>query len=147
MSEFFFDEERRPRRRQRLTSIAITSKVGTKHYIGTKDRRGKVNPVNLTVGHTDTMGIAYFDQNGNPMLVTPTPDSPPAWANTPSADDTLVVNGPGNLTAVVTATASGTDNVTVTVVVGGKTFSASQPLNISPVPQVLTSVEITNSVV
>ena len=38
----------------------------------------------VNVGHTDTLGIEYLDQNGNPMLTPVTPDSPPTWTDAPS---------------------------------------------------------------
>jgi len=102
----------------------------------------------INVGHQDTMTIQYLDQNGNPLLTTPTPDSAPTWTNapTPSGDDTLSVAQGGN-SAVLAAVAAGTDLVTLTVVVGGKTFSATDAITITPAPQVLTSVAIVDSVV
>ncbi len=103
-------------------------------------------PINLTAGHTDAMSIAYFDQNGLPMVTAPTPDAPPTWVNVPSSADTFTVAGPSNLTASLAALAEGTDSVTLTVVVGGVTFTAVQPVNIAAAPQVLTSVEIVNAV-
>ena len=104
-------------------------------------------PVTINVGHTDSMSILFFDQNGNPMLTTPIPDMPPVWTNSvsPVGADTLSVPTNG-LTAVVTAVAPGTDTVTVTVAVGGKSFSATQPISIQAEPQVLTSIKIANDV-
>jgi hypothetical protein len=101
----------------------------------------------ITVGHTDTLTIAYLDAAGNPMLVTPTPDSPPTWTNTPSTPpvDTFTVAADGN-SATVAATAAGSDVVNLSVVVGGKTFTASDAITISAAPQVLTSVAIVDTV-
>lgn len=105
--------------------------------------------VPVTVGHTVTNVIQYFDQNGNPMIVTPTPDTPNVWTDSGSAEsppiDTSAVSTDGN-TQTVTATAAGTDQVGVTVVVGGKTFTASVEIDISPAPQVLTSIGIASTV-
>jgi hypothetical protein len=99
----------------------------------------------VTVGHKIALSISYLDANGNPLLTTPTPDSPPTWANTTPATETLVASADG-LSANTTALAPGTDAVSLTVVVGGATFSASLSVEVDAVPQVLTSVAI-NAVV
>jgi hypothetical protein len=105
--------------------------------------------VAVSVGHTVTNVIQYFDQNGNPMVTTPTPDSPPAWTDTGSAMsppiDTLSVSTDGN-TATVTPSAAGTDNLSVVVVVGGASFNASVEIDISAAAQVLTSIGIASTV-
>jgi len=102
--------------------------------------------VTMVVGHTDNMSIVYLDQHGNPMLVTPVPDSPPTWAQTDPSVATLTVAADG-MTASEMAVAAGSDVVSLTVVVGGNTYSASVPITISPEPQVLTSVDIVSNVV
>ena len=105
--------------------------------------------VPVTVGHTVTNVLQYFDANGNPMLITPTPDSPNVWTDSGSAAtppiDTSTVSTDGN-TQTVVASAAGTDLVGVTVVVGGKTFTGSVEVDISPAPQVLTSIAILSTV-
>jgi hypothetical protein len=105
--------------------------------------------VPVSVGHTVTNIIKYLDQNGNSMVTTPKPDSPPAWTDSGSTAtppiDTLSVSTDGN-TATVAATAAGTDNLAVTVLVGGKSFSATVEIDISPAPQVLTSIAIVSTV-
>ena len=53
----------------------------------------------------------------------------------------------GGLTAVDTAVAPGTDLVTVSLAVGGVSFSATLGITISPAPQVLTSIAIAPTVV
>lgn len=96
----------------------------------------------VSVGHTVIDTIVYLDQHGNPMLVSPTPDAPPAWGNLAAPTiDTMSVSADGS-TDTITAVAAGVDTVTVTVIVGGKSFSATQQLTINPEPQVLTSVAI-----
>ena len=102
----------------------------------------------LTVGHMDTLGIEYLDTTGAPMLTPVTPDSPPVWTNAPSTPpvDTFVVAADGS-SAVLTATAAGADTVTLTVIVGGVTFTASDVFVISAAPQVLGSVAITDTIV
>lgn len=95
----------------------------------------------LTLGHNVEANIVYLDANGNPMLATPTPDSPPVWTNTTPATETLVVSADGN-TAEATTLAVGTDSIGVTVIVGGKTFQASVAIEVDAAPQVLTSVAI-----
>ena len=108
-----------------------------------------MQPVTLTVGHTDTMGIEFLDANGNPMVAMPVPDSPPVWSNAPSpaGDVTFSPIGPSNLTATEVGVAAGTDTVTVTVAVNGVSYTATQVVNIQAPPQVLTSIEITNTIV
>ena len=102
----------------------------------------------VNVGHKIEMTITYLDQNGNPMQVTPTPDSKPTWADAPSTAgiDTLVVASDG-LSAELDALAAGSDTVTLTVLVGGATFTATLAVQISPAPQVLTTVQISPTVV
>jgi len=102
----------------------------------------------LTVGHTDTMSIQYLDTTGNPMLTTVTPDSPPTWTDTPATPpvDTFVVSADGT-SAVLTATAAGTDSINLSVTVAGKVYTATQSVTISAAPQVLGSVTIVNTVV
>ena len=99
----------------------------------------------VTVGHKLALAIAYLDANGNPMLATPTPDSPPAWSNTTPATETLVAAADG-LSAVATSVAPGTDAVSLMVVVGGVSFSASLAVEVDAAPQVLTSVAIVPTV-
>jgi hypothetical protein len=106
-----------------------------------------MNPVTVSIGHTVNMSIVFLDQNGQPMLTTPTPDSPPTWTDAPSpAGDATLTVGAGGLTAADVAVAAGTDLVTLTVVVGGVTYTATQGITISPAPQVLTSVQIAAAV-
>jgi hypothetical protein len=104
-----------------------------------------MSAVNLTVGHTASFALVFLDQNDNPMLTTPTPDSPPAWTDTTPATGTLTASASG-LTAQEVAVAVGTDEVDVTVIVGGVTFKASVDLNVQAAPQVLTSVGVTTTV-
>ncbi len=101
----------------------------------------------LTGGHTYTMTIVYLDASGNPMLAPVVPDSPPTWTNTPTTPpvDTLTVSADGG-TAVLAATAAGSDTINLSVTVGGKTFTATESVTISAAPQVLTSVSINNSI-
>ena len=97
---------------------------------------------NVSIGHTVVDTIVYLDQNGNPMLVTPVPDSPPVWTNVAATTvDTMTVSADGS-TDTIAALAAGVDTVTVNVIVGGKTFTAAQQLSIAAAPQVLTSVAI-----
>lgn len=101
----------------------------------------------INVGHQDTMTISFLDQNGNPMLVTPTPDSKPSWTNAPvpGGDDTLTVAADG-MSAVLAAVAVGQDVVTLTVIVGGKSFTATDAITITAAPQVLSAISIVDDV-
>ena len=95
----------------------------------------------ITLGHNLNLSIAYLDQDGNPMLVTPTPDAPPVWTNTTPATETLAVAADGN-TAVATSVAIGSDSISLALTVGGVAFSASIIVNVNAAPQVLTSIAI-----
>ncbi len=101
--------------------------------------------VTLSVGHTLNMALAFLDQSGNPMLTPPTPDSPPGWTDTTSSTETIVPAASG-LSCVGTPVAPGTDTVSVAVVVGGVSFSATLDVTVTAAPQVLTSVAITPTV-
>lgn len=98
----------------------------------------------INVGHKDNLSIEYLDQNGNPMLATPTPDSAATWTDTAggsAAATSLAVAADGN-SAVATGTAVGSDTIGLSVTVGGKTFTASLVIQVTAAPQVLTSVAI-----
>jgi hypothetical protein len=97
----------------------------------------------LNVGHQDAMSIVYLDTNGNPMLTTPVPDSPPVWTNAPSdpSVDTFTPSVDGT-TAVLVANAPGSDTVSLSATVGGKTCTASVAFQISAAPQTLGSISI-----
>jgi len=99
----------------------------------------------VTVGHTIALAIAYLDQNGNPMLTTPTPDAAPQWSNTTPATETLVAAADGN-SAVATAVAAGNDVINLALAVGGKQFTATLAVTVAAVPQVLTSIAIVPTV-
>lgn len=102
-------------------------------------------PVN--VGHEVDSSIGFLDASGNPMLVTPTPDSPPSWNNAPAPVGAAALTvSPDGLTSVDKAVAAGTDTLSVSLSVGGALFSATETITISAAPQVLTSIVI-NSVV
>lgn len=97
----------------------------------------------LKVGQTLPLSIAYFDQNGAPMDVTPTPDAAPSWANLTPATAILTAAGDG-LSANSVAAGAGTDTVRVTLTVGGTQFAATLDLTVvaAPTSQTLTSIGI-----
>jgi hypothetical protein len=99
----------------------------------------------VTVGHTVSFTLVFLDQNGNPMLTTPTPDAPPSWSDTTPVTGTLTP-APSGLTATELANGVGTDTVNVSLMVGGTSFSASIDLTVQAVPQVLTSIQIAATV-
>jgi hypothetical protein len=99
--------------------------------------------VSVSVGHTVNLFIQWFDQNGAPMAVTPTPSSPPSWSHTDPAIGTLIPAADG-LTATDAITASGTDVVGLTAIVNDISYTA-MALEIdasSPGSQVLTTIAI-----
>ena len=99
----------------------------------------------LTVGHKLNLAVAFFDQNGNPMLTAPTVDAAPAWSNATPATETIVASADG-LSCVGTPVAPGTDTVSLSLTVGGVAFSATLAVEVDAAPQVLTSVGITATV-
>ncbi len=100
----------------------------------------------VVAGHKIEMAISFLDQNGQPMLTPPTPDSPPVWSNTAPSIDALVVASDG-LSAEDDALAVGSDTVSLAVKVGGVEFDATLPVVVTAAPQVLTSIEIVPTVV
>ena len=76
----------------------------------------------------------------------PLPDGPPTWTDTTPATGTLTPAASG-LTATELTTGVGADTATVSLAVGGTSFSASIDLTVQDVPQVLTSVQIAATVV
>ncbi len=98
----------------------------------------------LDVGKSENLAIEYLDQEGKPMLVTPTPDSPPVWAQTNPAAELLTPAPDGN-TAVATGNqVGGADTIQMTVMVGGISFQATVDATVNAVvpSQTLTSVGI-----
>jgi hypothetical protein len=129
--------------RQRLTYVAFrVNDVSV--FLRSDEEITKMTTV-VNIGHTISMAIAFLDQNGNPMLTTPTPDSPPTWTNTTPATETLAVATSG-LTAVATPVAPGTDTVNLSVTVASQSFAASLAVEVDAAPQVLTAVAITPTV-
>jgi hypothetical protein len=144
--DFRHHAARHHRRRRHHRKIRVFLVING-YYFELNAHRRTLLMEQLTVGHTDTMTIAYFDTNGQPMLSAVAPDSPPTWVNTPStpAVDTFTVAADGS-SAVLAAIGPGTDSITVSVTVAGKSYTATQSVTISAAPQVLGSVEIINSV-
>jgi hypothetical protein len=95
----------------------------------------------VNIGHTIAASFVPLDANGNPMLTPVTYDAPPTWVGTTPDTETLKVSADG-MTCEADPVAPGTDAVTVTAVVGGKTFSAVLAVEVDPAPQVLTSIAI-----
>lgn len=95
----------------------------------------------VTVGHKIALAIQYLDQNGQPMLTTPTPTAPPVWTQTTPATETLTA-APDGLTAQTTALAAGSDTIGLSLEVAGATFSATLAVTVQAVPQTLASIAI-----
>jgi hypothetical protein len=99
----------------------------------------------VSVGHTIALAIAYLDQNGNPFIPTPAPDAPPAWTQSNAAAETLTV-APDALSASTSAIAAGTDTISLTLAVGGVSFSATLAVEVDAASPVLTSIQIVPTV-
>ena len=99
--------------------------------------------VPLSVGHTANMSLVFTDQNGNPMLVQPTPDASPVteWSDVPGSPPIGALVAAGNA-ATELAENVGTDVVSVTTFVGGTPYTGQVALAVSPAPQQLTGVTI-----
>ncbi len=97
----------------------------------------------MNVGQSVPFSLAFFDQNGQPMAVTPTPDAAPVWSQTSSSVETLTA-APDGLTASAAGVAAGTDTVKVELAVGGVSFSATIDSTVNAVApsQTLTSIGI-----
>ena len=102
--------------------------------------------VTVNVGHVINMTVAYLDTNGNPMLVPPTPDTPPTWTNTTTSTETLTVGG-GGLTATATPIAPGSDVINLSLSVGNVAFAATLAVQVDAAPQTLGSIQIVPTVV
>lgn len=99
----------------------------------------------ITLGQGLDLSLAFLDQNGQPMTVTPVPDAAPIWSNSTPATETLTVSADG-FTAQTASVAAGTDTITASATVGGATFSATLVVNVAAPPQVLTSIAINAAV-
>lgn len=97
----------------------------------------------INVGQTLPLSIRYLDTTGQPMGTPPTPDAPPAWTQTTSADDTLTPATDG-LSATALGLEAGSDVVNLTLAVGGVSFTATLDVTINAVVpvQTLGSIEI-----
>ena len=98
-----------------------------------------------TLGHSIHFVITVLDQSGNPMLTQPAFDSPPVWAQTTAATESLIVAADG-ASADAASLAVGTDSISATAIVGGKTFTASVAVEVDAVPQVASSISIDGTV-
>jgi hypothetical protein len=96
----------------------------------------------LKVGQTLPLGLAFLDQNGQPMVTKPQLDAPPVWEDTSPSVGTLTVIS--NEVASEHAIAAGSDTVRVTLHVGGTQFSATLDVTVPVIvpTQTLTTVEI-----
>jgi hypothetical protein len=95
----------------------------------------------VNLGHEIGLSIQFLDQNGNIMLTQPVPDTAPAWSNSTPATETLSVAANG-LTATADPIAVGMDTISLSLAVGGKSFSATLSVEVDAAPQVLTSIAI-----
>lgn len=100
----------------------------------------------VNIGHTLNLAIEYLDQRGNPMVTVPVPDAAPAWSNTAPSVETLEPS-PSGMTAVATPVTPGLDTVNLFLAVGGVPFSASLAVEVDAAVQVLSSVQISATVV
>ena len=116
------------------TSILLTPNQGT------------VLMENLNLGQNLSLAIAFLDAAGNPMVTAPTPDAAPSWTQTTPATESLTPDS-GGMTAQTKSLAVGSDSITVSVVVGGATFTATLAVNVATPAQVLTTVQIVPTVV
>jgi hypothetical protein len=128
----------RRHRRQVLKSVVIIARVKHHHHLSW---RTKMSSIKVTVGHSVAYSLAFLDQNGNPMIVTPKPDAAPVWSNTTPATEMVTAAADG-LSATGAALAAGTDVVSVSLAVSGTSFSDSIDVEVDAAPQVLTSVKI-----
>lgn len=97
----------------------------------------------LTVDQPVFLGFSEFDQSGNPMA--PPVAGAATWSNSTPGTGALTPSSTGQ-SATYNPTAAGSDVVTLTLVAGGQTFTATASITVAavvPPPQVLSSVQIT----
>lgn len=97
----------------------------------------------LSLGHLVECTLVVLDQNGNPLLTPVVFATPPVWANTTPAVETIVASVDG-LTCEGTLLTVGTDSITVTATLPGGTspLTASVAITVDPAPQIATSLSI-----
>ena len=102
---------------------------------------------NVTVGHQINYSFIEVDTSGNPMK-TPVPVTSSTWTDAPATPpvDTFTPSADGS-TAVLQAMAAGSDTVTVSAVINGVTYTATDQVLISAAPQVLGGIQIVAAVV
>jgi len=133
----------------RLWLIVTLRKKGHRRRIYrvelTPHKEVTMTPVTVSVGHEVICALEFDDQNGNPMLTPPTPDSPPTWSDsaTPASAFTFTSSG---VTATDVANAAGSDTISVSVSVGGVAFNATLGVTCAAAPQVLSAVRIVPTV-
>jgi hypothetical protein len=96
----------------------------------------------VSVGHQINYSFIEVDTSGNPML-TQVPVTSSSWSNTPATPpvDTFTPSTNG-ATATLVATAPGADSVTVTALINGVSYTATDSVVISAAPQVLGGIQI-----
>ena len=101
---------------------------------------------NVTVGHQIDYSFIEVDTNGNPMQAQ-VPITSSTWTDAPATPpvDTFTVAA-GGATAVLQASAAGSDTVTVSAVINGVTYTATDQVLISAAPQVLGGIQIVANV-
>ena len=115
--------------------------VVIKHHRKRRQLMGQ--PATVVAGHEVIATYVVTDQNGQPMVTQPPLDAPASWTDTLSVPgvDTNAVSADGTQD-VIQAVAPGTDTVGVSVTIGGKTFTDSALLTVSPAPQVASGVQV-----
>lgn len=127
----------RRHRHHRLRQIAIVAFV---HHHGKIHMSTAAN-----VGQNILFAIQQFDTAGVPMPTPDAYDSSPVWSNTNPAAETITA-APDGLTATGSVIGAGDDTVTVTVIVGGVSFTASESVVASAVVPKLGSIGIVATV-
>lgn len=96
----------------------------------------------LNIGQTLPLSIRYLDQDGRSMPA-PTPDAPPAWANSSPGIESLTA-APDGSSASAMGVSAGSDTIQVQLSVDGKPFTATLDVTVNGVSptQTLTSIEI-----
>jgi hypothetical protein len=128
----------------------------TRYYLLEPNRRLRIMSA-VTVGHTITYTWQFVDANGNPPPAgTPAPTADSATFTdvpaTPPVDTFTPSGGPVEASAVLAATAAGSDTVTLAVAwtpSGGTqvTFTASDVVTISAAPFVPAGVQLMEQIV
>lgn len=123
------------RRHQHLRVVLLVKqKLGCAFAVELNPERETHLMADALVGQTITRTLEILDNAGNPLLPQPALDSPAQWTQSDSTLETDTISS-DTLTDTAVVTAAGTEQTSLSVTVGGQTFTAQVTGNFTaPVP-------------